>query len=103
MKSFTKVDWLNREANAVRAICKGLVDQDSPKLAVGQSEGKVAKAWKIAASVTAFSATPQARSYHARRSNLKSNRYLTNVAMDQEGDDQLGGEADETKDWAEDG
>ena len=53
--SFPKLDLQNRESIAVTAFWKGLVDQDAAKLAAVQSEGKVAKAMKIAASVTALS------------------------------------------------
>ena len=57
---------------------------------------------KITASVTALSATPHARTSQAKRYNAKSNRYLTNVAMD-EGHEQLGGEGEECQEWAEEG
>ena len=66
-KSFPKLDLQNSESIAVTAFCKGLVEQDAAKLAAVQSEGKVAKAMKIAASVTALSATP-----HGRTSQTKS-------------------------------
>ena len=101
-KSFRKLDLQNRESIAVTAFCKGLVEQDAAMLAAVQSEGKVAKAMKIAASVTALSATPHVRTSQAKQYNAKSNRYLTNVAMD-EGEEKLGGEGEESQDWAEEG
>ena len=76
----------------MKAFCKGLVDKDAAKRAAVQSEGKVAKAMKIAASVTALSRTPKARTSQVKRYNAKTNRYLTNVAMEEEADEQLDGE-----------
>ena len=58
---------------------------------------------KIAASVTALSATPHVRTSQAKQYNAKSNRYLMNVAMDEEGDEQFSGEGEESHDWAEEG
>ena len=87
--SFPKLALQNTESIAVTAFCKGLVEQDAAKLAAVQSEGKVAKAMKIAASVTALSATPHARTSQAKRYNAKTNRYLTTVAIEEEGDEQL--------------
>ena len=83
-KCVAKLDMQNRESIAVTAFCKGLADQDASKLAAVQSEGKVAKAMKIAASVPPLSATPYARTSQTKRYNAKSNRYLTKVAMDEE-------------------
>ena len=97
-KSFPKLDLQNRESNAVTAFCKGLVEHDAAKLAAVQSEGKVAKAMKIAASVTALSATPHARTSQGKRYNAKSNRYHLTVAMDEDGDDQLRWEGEESQD-----
>ena len=100
-KSFPKLDLQNRESIAVTAFCKALVDQDAAKLAAMQWEGKVENAMKIAASVTALSPTLHARTSQAKRYNAKSNRYLTKVAMDDEGEEQLGGEGEESQDWVE--
>ena len=102
-KSFPKLDLQNRESIAVTAFCKALIDQDAAKLAAVQSEGKVAKAMKIAASVTALSAKPHARTSQSKRYNANGNRYLTKIAMDEEGDEQVGGEGEEFHDWAEEG
>ena len=61
----------------------------------------VAKARKIAASVTAFSDTAHALRSQPRGYIAKSNRDLSHVAMDEEGEDQFAGE--EMQDWDEEG
>ena len=61
----------NREQISVPAFCKGLVIQDSTNIAVVQSEGKVAKALMIVASLLAFSATPHAPTSEGRRYTSK--------------------------------
>ena len=66
------------------------------KLVAVQSKGKVAKAMKITERVTALSATPDTRTSQPTRYNAKSNRYLSNVAIENEGDEQLRGEGEET-------
>ena len=97
-KYFAKLDLQKRESIAVTAISKGLVDQDAAKLAAVQSEGKFAKAMKITARATALSATPHAHTSQAKRSNAKSNRLLSHVAMEEEGEEQVGGEGEESQD-----
>ena len=83
LKSCPMLDMENREQISVPAFCKGLVAHDSTKLAALQKEGKVAKGMKIAASLPAFSATPDAWTSEARRNNEKRHRYLMNVAMEE--------------------
>ena len=56
---------------------------------------------KLAAGVPQFSETPHARTSHAKRYNAKSNRYLTKVEMEEEGDNQFGGEGNERQERAE--
>ena len=100
-KSFPKLGFENRESIAVPAFCKGLHVQHAAQLAAVESEGQVAKVMKIAASVTSFSARPYIRTSQTKRYNTKSNRNLTKVAREEQRDEQLGGEGDETEDWAE--
>ena len=94
MKSFPKPDLMKRESIAVTAFTKALVDQDAGKLAAVQSECTFGKALQIAARVTAFSRSQYARTSDTSRYNSRSNRELTNLATDEEGDEQFGGLAE---------
>ena len=73
------------------------------KLVAVQSKGKVAKAMKIPGSNRALSAKPHVHPSQAKRDNAKSNRYLTHVAREQEGDEEFGGDVEESQECAEEG
>ena len=97
-KSFLELDLPMRESISVRAFSKGFVAQYAVNLNAVQSAVKFMTALKISPNLTAFSPMPHTLTSEPLKSYSKNNRYLTNVVIYEEADNQVGVKPDEKQD-----